>query len=91
MGVKELSSHRDPPFLLWRRKDESQGAIMGVTDRGTYTNIYVGPRAQSKESKEESLLGHGKNPSSVRGGQGQRERPTTKSDTLGHSMEYDKY
>ena len=35
---------------------------MGVTDRGAHTNIYVGPRAQSKE---ESLLGHGKNPSSV--------------------------
>ena len=84
MGTKELSSHRDPPFLPWRRKEESRGAIVGVTDRGTHTNIYVGLRTQSKE---EPLLGHGKNPSSVKGGRGQRERPTTESDTLGHFME----
>ena len=31
---------------------------MGVTNRRAHTNIYIGPRAQSKE---ESLLDHGKN------------------------------
>ena len=56
----------------------------GVTDQGAHTNIYVGLRAQSKE---EPLLDHGKNPSSARYSRGQRERPTTKSDTSGHSME----
>jgi len=54
---------------------------VGVIDQGAHTNIYVGPRVQSKE---EPLLGHGKNPSP---GQGQRERPTTESDTPSHSME----
>ena len=39
------------------------------------------------QSKEEPLLGHGKNPSSAIRGQGQRERPITKSGTPGHSME----
>ena len=36
------------------RKEESRGAIVGVTDRGAHTNIHVGPKAQSKE---EPLLG----------------------------------
>ena len=62
--------------------------IVGVTDRGTHTNIYVGPRAKSKE---EPFLGHGKNPSSARCGQGQKERPITEIDIPGYSMEYDKY
>ena len=84
MGVKELSSHRDPPFLPWGRKEESRWAIVGVTDQGAHTNIYVGPRAQSKE---EPLLDYGKNPSSARCGQGQREQSTTESDTPGYFME----
>ena len=49
MGAKGLLSHRDPLFLPWRRKEESGGAIVGVTDQGTHTNVYVGPRAQSTE------------------------------------------
>ena len=49
MGAKELSSHRDPHFLPWGRKEKSRGAIVGVTDQGAHTNIYVGPRAQPKE------------------------------------------
>ena len=85
MGAKEPSSHRDPPFLPWGRKEESRGAIVGVTDWGAHINIHVGPGAQSKE---EPLFGHGKNPSSARG---QRERLITESGTLGHSMEQEKY
>ena len=54
MGAKGLLSHRDPPFLPWGRKEESQGAIVGVTGQGAHTNVYVGPRAQSEE---ELLLG----------------------------------
>ena len=88
MGAKGLSSHRDPPFLPWGRKEESRGVIVEVTDRGAHINIHVGPGAQSKE---EPLLGHGKNPSSARYGRGQRERPITKSGTSGHSMEQEKY
>ena len=84
MGAKGQSSHRDPPFLPWGRKEESRGAIVGVTYQGAHTNIHVRPRAQSKE---EPLLGHGKNPSSARYGRGQRERPITESGTPGHSME----
>ena len=59
MGAKELSSHQDPPFLPWERKEESRGAIVGVTDQRDHTNIHVRPTAQSKE---EPLLGHRKNP-----------------------------
>ena len=84
MGAKGQLSHRDPPFLPWGRKEESRGAIVGVTDRGAHTNIHVGPRAQSKG---EPLLSHGKNPSSAKCGRGQRERPITESGTPGHSME----
>ena len=40
---------------------------VGVTNRGAHTNIHVGSRDQSKEKP---LLGHGKNPSSVRYGRG---------------------
>ena len=54
MGVNEFLSHRDPPFLLGRRKKESRGAIVGVINREAYTNVYVGPGAQPKE---ELLLG----------------------------------
>jgi len=63
-------------------------STVGVTDRGAYTSIYVGPRAQSKK---EPLLGHGKNPSSARCGQRQKERPITEIDIPSHSMKYDKY
>ena len=54
MGAKELSSHRDPPFLPWGRKEGPREAIVGVTNWGAHTNIHFGPRAQSKE---EPLLG----------------------------------
>ena len=49
----------------------------GVKDREAHVNIYIGPRAQSKE---EPLLDHGCS-------RGQREQPTTGSDTPGHSMD----
>ena len=42
---------------------------------------------QGAQSKEEPLLGHGKNSSSARYGRGQREWPITESGTPGHSME----
>ena len=45
MGTKGLLSHQDPPFLPWRRKEQSRGAIVGVIDLGAHTNVYVGPRA----------------------------------------------
>ena len=64
MGAKELSSYQDPHFLPWGRKEESRGAIMGVTNRGAHTNIHVGPRAQGPvqgrtlpQPWEEPLLG----------------------------------
>ena len=53
-GAKEFLSHRDPPFLLGRRKEESRGAIVGVINWEAHTNVYVGLRAQPKE---ELLLG----------------------------------
>ena len=62
MGAKELSSHRDPPFLPWGRKEEYRGAIVGETDQGAHTNIYTlgkGP-VQGRtppQPWEESLLG----------------------------------
>ena len=33
--------------------------LWGVKDQEAHVNIYIGPRAQSKE---EPLIGHGKNP-----------------------------
>ena len=57
MGTKEFLSHRDPPFLPGRRKEESRGANVGVINLEAYTNVYVGPGAQPKE---ELLLGQAK-------------------------------
>ena len=54
MGTKGLLSHRDPSFLPWSGKEESQGAIVGVKGQGAPIYVNVGPRAQSEE---EPLLG----------------------------------
>ena len=54
MGAKELSSHQNPSFLPWRRKEESRGAIVGVKGQVAHIYVYVGPMAQSEE---ELLLG----------------------------------
>ena len=35
MGAKGKSSHRDPPFLPWGRKEESRGAIVGSKRPGS--------------------------------------------------------
>jgi len=69
-------------------KKNLEGLLWGVKDREAHVNVYIGSRAQSKE---EPLLGHGKNPSSARYGQGQRERLITKRVTPGHSMEQEKH
>ena len=80
MGAKGLLSHRDPSFLPWSRKEESQGAIMGVKGQGAPIYVYIGLRAQFEEK-----------PSSTRQGRGQREWSAIKSDTSDHSMEDDKH
>ena len=51
MGAKGLLSHQDPSFLLWSRKKESRGAIVGVKSQGTHIYIYVRPKAQSEDFK----------------------------------------
>ena len=48
-GAKEVLSHRDPPFLLGRRKEESRRTSVGVINREGHTNVYVGSGAQPKE------------------------------------------
>ena len=35
MGAKGQSSHRDPPFLPWGRKEESREAIIGSKKPGS--------------------------------------------------------
>ena len=62
--------------------------MWGVKDQEAHVNIYIEPRAQSKE---EPFLGLGKNPSSARYGQGQRARLITEKGTPDHSMEQEKY
>ena len=47
-----ISSHRE-------EKKNLEGLLWRVKDQEVHVNIYIGPRAQSKE---EPLLGHGKNP-----------------------------
>ena len=44
-------SHRDPPFPPWSRKKGSRGAIVGVKGQATRICAYVGPRAQSEDSR----------------------------------------
>jgi len=62
--------------------------MWGVQDREAHVNVYVGPRAQSKEKP---LLGHGKNPPRYGRSRGQRGQPATDSDTPDHSTEQEKY
>ena len=62
--------------------------MWGVKDWEAHVNIYIRPRAQSKE---EPLLDHGKNPSSTIPGRGQRKWFITEKGTPGHSMEQEKY
>ena len=79
MGAKGQSSHRDPPFLPWGRKEESRGAIVGGNRLGSpyqYTRWAKGPvqgRIPPRPWEEPF-------------GRGQRERPITESGTPGHSM-----
>ena len=47
--MKGLLSHRDPPFLPGRRKEESRGVNVGVTNQGVHINVCVGPGTQPKE------------------------------------------
>ena len=76
-----LSSHGE-------EKKNLEGLLWGVKDQEAHVNIYIGPRAQSKE---EPLFGHGKNLSSAKYGREQRERLITERGTPGHSMEHEKY
>ena len=56
MGTKKISSHQDPPFLLWGRKEESRWAIVGVTDRGTPI-IYTLGQGPSPRKNPSSTMG----------------------------------
>ena len=58
--------------------------LWGVKDQEVHVNVYIGPRAQSKEKP---LLGHVKNPLRHGCSQGQREQPATGSDASDHSTE----
>ena len=89
MGAKGQSSHRDPPFLPWGRKEESRGAIVRGKRPGSqcqYLHWAQGPSPRKNPSSVmgRTLLDHGYS-------QGQRKQPNTSNDTSGHSMEREEY
>ena len=85
MGAKGQSSYRDPPFLPWRRKEESLGAIVGSKRSESpcqYLHWAKGPVQGRTPPRpwEESLLNQVW-PKKT------KERPITESGTPGHFME----
>ena len=89
MGAKGQSSHRDPPFSPWGRKEESRRAIVGgkrLRSPCQYLHWAQGPSSNKNPTSAmgRTLLGHGYS-------RGQREQPNTSNDTPGHSMEQEEH